>query len=499
MDEKSRICLSLTAPTLEQDLQLIDSRRGFIDMVEVRADLLDPGELSHLPGFAKRAGLPTILSLRRRRDGGLWGGEERQRRGVLARAVSRGYGYVELEEDLDDPALAEAVRRAGGRVIRSFHDPTGMPDRLADRLRILARRPGEIPKLAVTPKTVGDLSLLIDACRRFPGREKILFGMGELGLCSRILATRLGSYLTYCSVEATERRTPGSLDPRVLVELYRFRKQDLQTFVCGVIGNPIAHSRSPEFHNRGYEALGLNGVYLPFLVDDVPAFFRLARMLELRGFSVTIPHKRAVLPHLDERDETLARIGACNTVVRRAGGGWYGTNTDARGFLTPLEEQAPGLLRPESRATVIGAGGAARSVVYALCSLGIRPLVLNRTVEKARILAEAFECEWAGLDGEGLSRMEKHSELIVQATGAGMEPDVETDPFPRYRFSGSEVVYDLVYQPLLTVFLKRARAAGCRVLSGLMMLYSQGAAQFKLYTGMDFPRRLLDLNNPIVK
>ena len=499
MDEKSRICLSLTAPTLEEDLRLIDSRRPFIDMVEVRADFLESGQLSHLPSFPKHAGVPSILTIRRRRDGGLWSGAEPERRGLLARAVSGGYANVDLEEDLEDPALAEAVKRAGGRVIRSFHDASGMPDRLAERLRSLARRPGEIPKLAVTPQTVGDLPLLVDACQRLAGREKILFAMGEFGLFSRILATRLGSYLTYCSVTGSEQGAPGYLDPRVLVELYRFRKQDRQTFLCGVIGNPIGHSRSPEFHNRGYEALGLNGVYLPFLVDDVPAFFRLARMLELRGFSVTIPHKRTVLSHLGERDETLARIGACNTVVRRSDGGWYGTNTDVQGFLTPLEKQAPELLRPETGATVIGAGGAARSVVYALCGRGIRPLVLNRTVEKARVLAEAFQCGWAGLDEEGLSRMQRHAGLIVQATRVGMEPDIEADPVPEYRFSGSEVVYDLVYQPLMTVFLQRAQAAGCRIVSGLAMLYSQGAAQFKRYTGREFPGEALDSNNLIVK
>jgi 3-dehydroquinate dehydratase/shikimate dehydrogenase len=498
-EEKSRICLSLNASTLEEDLLLLESRRGYVDMVELRADFLDPGELTYLPIFPKRAGVPSILAIPRRRDGGRWDGEETDRRRLLARAVLGCYAYVDLEEDLEDPALAGAVRRAGGRVIRSCREASGVPEGLAGRLRVLARAPGEIPKLAVMPKSVRDLPVLVEASKQLRGEEKILIGMGEFGRFSRILAAKLGSYLTYCSIAGREQAAPGHLDPRELVELYRFRKQDRETFVCGVIGNPIAHSRSPEFHNRGYEALGLNGVYLPFLVDDVPAFFRLARMLELRGFSVTMPHKRAVLSHLSERDETLARIGACNTVVRRADGGWYGTNTDVQGFLTPLENQAPELLRPETRATVIGAGGGARSVVYALYRLGIRPLILNRTMEKARVLAKAFDCEWAGLNREGLARMKNHAELIVQATGVGMAPDAEADPLPEYRFSGSEVVYDLVYQPLLTVFLKRAQAAGCRILSGLTMLFSQGAAQFKFYTGLDFPRELLDLNNPIVK
>jgi len=497
-DRKSRICLSLTASTLEEDLRLLDSRRTFVDMAELRADFLDPAELSHLPSFPKRAGLPVILAIRRERDGGSWNGEEAERRGLLSRVLSGGYAYVDLEEDLEDQAQPEAAKRAETRVIRSCYDLAGVPERLADRLRSLARTPGEIPKLEVTPKSTRDLPALVDAFRQLEGVEKILIGVGEFGLFSRLLATKLGSFLICCSLPGGKRAAAGGLDPQVLVELYRFRKQDRETFVCGVIGNPIAHSRSPELHNRGYEALGLNGVYVPFLVDHVPSFFELAEMLDLRGFSVTMPHKRAVLSHLDERDESLERIGACNTVVR-CRGGWYGTNTDVEGFLAPLQARAPELLRSETRATVIGAGGGARSVVYALRSRGIRPLILNRTVEKARALAEAFGCDWAGVDAAGIERMRENADLIVQATGVGMEPDAEADPLPDYRFSGSEVVYDLVYQPLMTVFLQRAQAAGCRIVSGLAMLSSQGAAQFKHYTGREFPREVLDSSDLIVK
>jgi len=499
MKEKCSICLSLTASTLEEDLRLLESRRGFVDLVELRADFLEDAELARLPSFPKLSGLPVILAIRRKPDGGRWDGAEGKRREMLARALSGRYAYVDLEEDLEDPALSKAVERNGGRVIRSFHDVCGVPKDLAGRLRSLAHRTGEIPKLAVTPGSTKDLPALVEAYRQLEGKEKILIGMGEFGLFSRIMAAKLGNFLTYCSAAESEQAAPGHLDPRELVQLYRFRKQNRETFVCGVIGNPIAHSRSPEFHNRAYETLGLNGVYVPFLVDDVPAFFHLARMLGLRGFSVTMPHKRAVLAHLEERDESLARIGACNTVVRRPSGGWYGTNTDVQGFLAPLRARAPRLMSRETRATVIGAGGGACSVVYALYSLGIRPLILNRTVEKARLLAEAFQCEWGGLDRDGIARIQDHADLIVQATGAGMKPNAGADPLPEYRFSGSEVVYDLVYEPLMTVFLKRAQGAGCRIVSGLAMLFSQGAAQFKHYTDLEVPPELVDPNNQIVK
>jgi 3-dehydroquinate dehydratase/shikimate dehydrogenase len=489
-EPKSGICLSLTAPTLQEDLEQIRSFRPFVDMAELRADRLDPSELPALPAFPRRAGLPVILAVRRRRDGGSWSGGEAQRRRLLARSLSGGFAYVELEEDLDEEALAEGVTRAGGRVIRCLCDPSGVPADLQERFRRLPRRPGEIPKAAVTPAGARDLPLLVEAFIGLRLEQKILVGLGEYGLFTRILASKLGCLLTYCPAGAAQ-GAPEGPDARTLVELYRFRKQDRDTFICAVIGNPIAHSRSPEFHNRGLEALGLNGVYIPFLVDELPPFIRLAELLGLRGFSVTMPHKQAVMSHLDEQDRSLTRIGACNTVVRRSGG-WYGTNTDVQGFLAPLEARAPELLAAGSRATVIGAGGAARSVVYALCGRGIRPLIVNRTPEKARALAESFACEWAGLDGGGMARIRENADLIVQATSVGMEPEARGDPLPDYRFKGSETVYDLVYQPLRTVFLARALQAGCRTVSGLEMLFAQGAAQFEYYTGRPYPVEALD-------
>jgi 3-dehydroquinate dehydratase/shikimate dehydrogenase len=477
---------------LKENLRLLESRRSFVDMVELRADFLDSSELTSLKTFPRTAAVPVILAIRRQRDGGHWKLGERERRQLLKASLSGGYDYVDLEEDLEDPDLARQVNRSGGRVIRSLHDFSTVPDQLAERCRQLPQGPGEIPKMEVMPQSTKDLPILAEAFRQLEGEEKILIGMGEHGLFSRILATKLGCFLTYCSVSGAEAAAPGHLDPRTLVELYRFRMQDQETFLCAVIGKPIAHSRSPEFHNRGYQALGLNGVYIPIVVDQVQSFFHLAELLEIKGFSVTMPHKQAVMAYLSESDTTLEGIGACNTVVRRPRGGWFGTNTDVRGFLAPLEKQAPELLEAGSRATVIGAGGGARSVVYALRSRGIRPLIVNRTAQKARALAEFFDCDWGGIDAEGVARIGENADLVVQATSVGMDPEPEADPLPEYRFSGLEVVYDLVYQPLMTLFRRRAQDAGCRTVSGLDMLFAQGAAQFKYYTGVEYPREVLD-------
>jgi 3-dehydroquinate dehydratase/shikimate dehydrogenase len=486
-----RICLSLTADTLERDLEVLQRYRSLVDLVELRADFLRPEQLPGLRHFPRRAELPVILTVRRERDGGRWRASERDRSRCLESALKGGYAYVELEEDLADQSPAEAARAGGGKVIRSFYDLHEVPGDLVERVRRLPRHPTELPKAAVTARDTRDLVVFARSCRQLESRPCILLGMGERGLFSRVLAGRLGSELTYCSAPELTPAAPGHLDPRRLVELYRFRSLDRATRVCGVIGRPIAHSRSPEVHNRGYAAIGLNAVYLPFLVDQIEEFFTLADLLGVHGLSVTMPFKQSVIPFLRDQDPRVAEIDACNTMVRGAEG-WYGTNTDVEGFLDPLRSRAPEVLAVPAPAAVLGAGGAARSVVYALSQAGVPTLVLNRTPEKAAALAERFSCAWGGLDDAGMDRLEQFNGLIVQATGAGMEPQGEIDPLPAYHFRGTEVLYELIYEPAETPIVARARKAGCRIISGFSMLLAQARNQFRLHTGCDYPEGLYD-------
>ncbi len=532
----SRICLCLTGATLEQDAELLRRERGYVDLAELRADSLQPGELAHLARFPAMADVPVILTLRRAGDGGQWRGKEADRRRLLRQALAgsggapaaggrrearpeRPFAFLDLEHDLVDPALEEAARASGCRLIRSYHNFSGVPADLAARVRRLARAagprgggPGGLPKAAVWVRGARDQRRLAEAFRELQGVEKILVGMGEFGRFSHILAGRLGSWLSYCSPESGEgvgqpAAAAGQLDPRTIVELYRFRQVGPDTAVYGVVGNPIAHSRSPHLHNPGFAALGLDAVYVPFLADELPAFLRAAEALGVRGLSVTVPFKEQALrlargagaqaaeggaqPGGEGRLLSAAGVearvvGAANTLIAE-GRGWQAANTDVAGFLAPLEREAPDLLRAGAAgATVLGAGGAARAVVYALCRRGLRVLVLNRTPARARALARRFGAEWGGLDPEGMARLAAHAALIVQATTVGL--DGTGDPLPEYGFRGTEVVYDLVYGPGPTPLLRRARAAGCRTIAGEEMLRAQAAAQFRLFTGRDLPR-----------
>ena len=485
------LCLCLTAPTLAGNLAQVRRCRGLVDLVELRVDLLHPSQWAGVARFPRECPLPVLGTIRRCRDGGNWPAPEPTRRRLLQQAAAAGYRYLDLEADL--PAAAVALPRRGPRVIRSLHDLDGTPANLETLLRGLARSPREIPKLAVTPHGVADLGRIVAAARAVPA-PRVVLGMGDYGLPSRLLAARLGSWLTFTSVSSAglRRAAPGQLDPFTMQHRYRFHSLDADTPVFGIIGNPVAHSRSPEVHNRGLAAAGVAGVYVPFRVDDAAEFLRLAPALGVRGLSVTIPHKETVMALLARTDPSVRGAGACNTLVWEQGG-WTGYNTDIAGFLAPLQPAlAAGRVR---RATVVGAGGAARAIVWALRGAGAEVLVVNRNPQRAQILAsEMGAAAVAQSAGDLPQRVARHSDLIVQATSVGMHAaaadaahGAPNDPIAAVPLGGHEIVYDIVYTPPNTPLIQRAREAGCQVVTGGEMLLGQAYEQFRLFTGVEYP------------
>jgi 3-dehydroquinate dehydratase/shikimate dehydrogenase len=486
----NRICLCLTAPTVREDLELVARHRPLIQMAELRVDLLAPGERGHAWRAAAACDLPMILTVRRARDGGRFDGPEAERAALLRRlfadasARGRGFAFVDVEEDLDVPDLEQEVRGRGCRVVRSRHDLAGVPGGLRESMKRLRRFPSDLAKGAFHTRGSDDLLALFEAAPSLDF-EHILVGMGDFGFATRILTARTGSYLTFASAaESGVRAAAGQTDPATLCQLYRYPRVTRDTAVFAVIGDPVMHSRSPHIHNRGFRLREIDAVYLPFLVDSVPSFLRLADLLGIRGVSVTIPHKQRVMGHLAVSDPAVSAIGACNTLVR-AESGWRGMNTDASGFLRPLLDA--GFDRASGRATVIGAGGAARSVVYALRALGMPVLILNRTAARARDLAGDFGCEWGELNAAGLARIDSFADLIVQTTSCGMSPRSGEDPIAGRPFRGTEWVYDLVYSPPETTLLRRAAGSGCRTVRGGRMLVAQAMEQFRAFCGQEYP------------
>ena len=270
---------------------------------------------------------------------------------------------------------------------------------------------------------------------------------------------------------------------------------DGETQVAGVIGWPIRHSLSPPMHNAAFAALGLNWVYVPFAVvpERIPEAMAAVRALGLAGLNVTIPHKTAVLPFMDDLAKEVRFLGAVNTIVHRDGA-LTGHNTDGEGFLRSLGEigeEAGG-----KRVALIGAGGSARSVALAVCRTGARHLtIINRTLARAEALVtlvkEAMpqaEVKAVGLEEPAAAAQVREAEIIVDSTAVGMYPHEQVPPvIPAKWLHAGQVVCDLTYNPRETVLLRAAAGQGARTLDGTGMLVHQGALAWEYWTGRVAP------------
>jgi shikimate dehydrogenase len=268
------------------------------------------------------------------------------------------------------------------------------------------------------------------------------------------------------------------------------------TRLTGVIGWPVAHSRSPRMHNAAFAALGLDWVYVPLTVppERVADAVRGLPALGFTGANVTVPHKQAVLPYLDELTRTAAAVGAVNTILVRGDGSLLGDSTDGPGFLADLGEHG---VHPR-RALVIGAGGAARSIVNALAEAGASVTVAARSLEKAHALCETI----ADTRRDGYGQVSAHpfphalrllvgdTDLVVNATSLGLH-DADDLPWDAsVPFSAGQAVYDLIYHRR-TPFLDLAAAQGATTIDGLGMLVYQGALSFNLWTGLEPPLEVM--------
>ena len=272
---------------------------------------------------------------------------------------------------------------------------------------------------------------------------------------------------------------------------------DANTQFCGVIGNPVEHSLSPAIHNAAFQKLGLNFVYLAWKVEAIEDAVKGLRALgNFRGASVTIPHKVAVLPLLDEVEATARHIGAINTIVSQ-NGKLLGTNTDATGALRALKEgNAPLSGEP---VVLLGSGGAARAIAFALATEGgIRRMHLLGVDDRERrglasdlMQKTAMHVADAALDDQSLKSALADARLLIHCTPIGMSPKTGTSCVPAHLLHPRLTVMDIVYNPRETRLLADAKAVGCRTVSGLEMFLYQAAAQFERWTGEPAPTHVM--------
>jgi 3-dehydroquinate dehydratase/shikimate dehydrogenase len=435
------------------------------DLIELRLDTVaDPDVAGALAG---RNG-PVIVTCRPEWEGGGFKGPEEDRKRILAEALTLGAEYVDLEwRARFDDLIA---REGGRRIVLSTHDYRGVPIDLTARVHAMRSTGAEVIKIAATMTSLSDCVPLLDLGAQSSRQGGlVLIGMGPYGVATRILAGRFGSMWTYAGML----REIGQVSAPALLKDFHFRSISETTELYGVAGGSVSHSVSPAMHNAAFRASRIDAVYLPLPAASAADFATFGRAIGISGASVTIPLKVALFDLVDEVDSVARRIGAINT-IRVEKGRWIGGNTDATGFLEPLQEKVPlsGL-----RASVLGAGGAARAVTVALASTGCAVRLHARKrhqAEETGMLTPAEIGPWPPEAGSW--------DLLINCTPVGMYPKVDETPIPAEALTG-QYVYDLIYNPPTTKLLRDAAARGCRTIGGLDMLVAQAREQFRWWVG----------------
>src|SRR5471032_3277489 len=461
---KPRLCVTVTAATTAELRQKRDAVVD-ADLIELRLDTVsDPSVAGALAGRRR----PAIVTCRPAWEGGAFKGAEDERKQILTDALNLGAEYVDIEwRARFDDLIAQA---GGRRIVLSTHDFHSLPIDLTARVHAMRSTGAEVIKIAAQMTSLSDCVPLLDLGAQ-TGKQSgiVLIGMGPYGMATRVLAGRFGSAWTY----AGAMREVGQLSAQSLLKDYHFRSVTDTTEIYGVAGGHVQHSVSPAMHNAAFRAARVDAVYLPFPAVDAADFTKFGRAIGISGASVTIPLKVTMFDAVDEVYAVARRIGAINT-IRNEKGRWIAGNTDASGFLEPLQER---ISLKGLRASVLGAGGAARAVTVALASSGCSVKLHARSrlqAEETAMLTSVEVGPWPPEPGSW--------DLLINCTPIGMYPHVDESPIAADQLTG-RYVYDLVYNPAITRLLRDAASKGCQMIGGLEMLVAQAREQFQWWVG----------------
>ena len=369
--------------------------------------------------------------------------------------------FFDLRHNLPEAFLQKAVREhPKTKFILSYHNFDETPEDLEKIYEKMARIPAFTYKIAALANSANDALRMLLLTKKHPKVSAIT--MGDWGQFGRVLGKVYGNVINFACVGEQAKTAPGQLSAFDLMKIYRFRSLNKDTKVYGLIGDPVDKSQGHFYHNEVFEKRHQNAVYVKMRVTELETFFKLAKELDFRGLSVTMPLKEEVLPYLDSIDPKAEQIGAVNT-LRINEGKIFGTNTDGIGALDAIEKRGK---VAGKQIVILGAGGAARAIAFEAHWRGANMLILNRTVERAQQLAKAVGCQF----GE-LTDMPPFYDVLINCS-----PELVDVPFVP-----SALVMDVVYVPRETPFLKKAKEVGCEVIFGEEMFWNQAAAQSQLW------------------
>lgn len=465
------ICVTIPGATYEKVYEQIQQAIEHAHLVELRLDNFESIDLEQLKKIQNTFLIPFLLTLKSTSQGGNYQGTESQRIAVLRNLAKLKPNYLDLESDLPVEFIEEiAQSHPEIKLILSYHHMTETPLDLTPIYHLMRRKPAMLYKIAVQANSTLDALRLV-AWARETDKKILPISMGTYGQITRILAPVFENSFTYACLDLQRSTACGQLTPQTLINCYSYGKLHSQTALLGLIGDPVDQSPSHLTHNDYFRQNGLEAVYVKMnvKVEEISEFLKLAKKLSFRGLSVTMPLKEAILPYLDWMDPHVQQIGACNTVVFEEGR-IKGYNTDAAGALNVIERH--GLVRGK-RMVIIGAGGAAKAIIYEACRRGAKVMILNRDAKRAQQVAAQWGCEGKGIEAM-VDCFKKGYEILVNATSVDLPIDIN------HIFPGS-LVMDIKTKALDTTLLKTARQSGCQIVYGHEMFIEQALGQFSLW------------------
>lgn len=478
------------------------------EAVEMRVDALEQPDIetvSGLIGAVKKAKLPVIVTCRDVSEGGVRPIDFSQKLSLYKRAVELEADYIDIEyRTFKHPDVHSVIKAAletsPTKLILSAHNFEGpFEDIFVLHESILNLFGQAIPKIVFEARHITDCFTVFELLQNTES-PLIAFCMGEAGKISRVLSKKLGAEISYAAIDDESATAPGQLTVEQMKKVYRWDEIDSETEVFGLIGNPVGHSLSPLLFNACFDKDDVNAVYLPLLVEGETGEFSLLldlmrknSKLGFGGFSVTLPHKTNALNYAQQQGEYIeplaAAIGSVNTLKIGFNGLISAYNTDYAGAMDALTHvigEDRHRLHKTSIA-VVGAGGVARAVVAGLMDAGAKVTIYNRTLHRAQALAREFKCRAEGL--EELAHMD--AEILINCTSIGMYPQTDACPVPDGVIGEGMTVFDTIYNPLETVLLQKAKAAGARIVSGADMFIRQAMAQYKIFIGREPDEELM--------
>ena len=483
---KQKYCLPIIKNKATDVHKIILENRASYDFFEVWLDYIDDLNLGFIEKLTKEFDWKIIFLFRRQNLAKTK--MNFQKKTAIMNLIAESKCFLDL--DISQKKELDLVKKVKSiRLITSYHNYKKTPskEKLQEIINDMSKYKPEIIKISTFCSKNQEAQQIMALQSQLAEKKikYIILGMGEKGVITRIAGAIIGNEINFAPLSKKDATASGQL---VRSDLEKILKQ---IKICYFVADPVDHSLSPQMHNGGYKALGIENsfIYLRHLVkpEDLKRFIDQTKIdPNFRGASISIPHKVKVMNYLDSIDTVAYKIGAVNTIVKE-GKQLKGYNTDYLGILSPLKKQGVNL--KDKSAAILGAGGAARAAVYALVSSGAKVTIFNKSLEKAQGLAQEFNCQF-----DSLKNINKISEfdIVINTTSVGSNP-ADHALVAKNLIKPNQIIFDIVYTKdhPQTRLIKDSLTQKAKTISGVDMLIYQGAEQFKLFTKKKIPIHIL--------